>query len=69
MVTLIKAASKSTVAAIAAYQFWLTLGAAGVCPWLERVPTELNVADRPSREPQDYTICPFPALQDPVQRT
>ena len=66
LVALIKAATKSRTGSIAAYHFWSVLGSIQVAPWLERAPSDLNIADKPSREVDRYKRAPFPKLIDPL---
>ena len=62
---LIKAASKCDLAGAAAFNFWAETEKAGLVPWLERVPTELNPADAPSRGEGEFTLAPFPSPELP----
>ena len=68
--TLVRSFSKCPFGLAIVSEFWLVADHSALRPWVERVPSSLNLADEPSRAPcVDTVIFPFERVWAPSGRT
>ena len=57
--SIVRAYSKCVVGLSVVSDFWYAVDSALITPWVERIPSDLNLADRPSRDPSGARSIPF----------
>ena len=62
LAALTRASPSCDSAANAIFKFWKCADSDSICPWLERVSTNANPADRPSRFPAEFELVDFPVF-------